>query len=281
MSPQQQSLSHFSAILVDIHGTLIDWESGLYNALRPLLSDMPAASNWTSIDALTAFISVERDLAVSTEKDTKYDNLLAAAYVAFAKRLSNSEAAGAAAVELQEGAGTSTSASGEERRISQETSPSRRFGESVRQWPVYPGIQAALHILAQHYILIGLSHIDSDTLQVAYPILASSSTPHSLFSCILTPQDLGSHALGLFPAALHQIQQRLKIAPSDVLLVGPAFRDDAVNPDLNLAGAWIEREGSQMSGRIEGVRWIWHFDTMKELADTVESSKDCMTPKRR
>ncbi|KAJ3534737.1 hypothetical protein NMY22_g6794 [Coprinellus aureogranulatus] len=52
MSESIGKLTDRKVLIFDVYGTLMDWESGIYNALRPLLSKFPASKNWSRKEAL-------------------------------------------------------------------------------------------------------------------------------------------------------------------------------------------------------------------------------------
>jgi len=67
-------LSAYKVLIFDVYGTLVDWETGIYDALRPIL---PAG--WTRAAALEAYTSVEKDLQAQ-HPELPYRDLLAKAH---------------------------------------------------------------------------------------------------------------------------------------------------------------------------------------------------------
>lgn len=82
-------ITQSKAIIFDVYATLVDWESGIHQALMPILpstSPTTSSSNPASrIDALTAFQSIERSIQV--ENPTMlYRDVLAATHAELLKR---------------------------------------------------------------------------------------------------------------------------------------------------------------------------------------------------
>ncbi|KII92677.1 hypothetical protein PLICRDRAFT_172737 [Plicaturopsis crispa FD-325 SS-3] len=73
-------LTDHKAIIFDVYGTLVDWETGIYNGLLPILP-----THWSRADALKAFGSVESDLQARFPT-MLYRDILAEAHKALAER---------------------------------------------------------------------------------------------------------------------------------------------------------------------------------------------------
>ena len=79
-----RALSDYTALTFDCYGTLIDWESGIWDALQPLIM----ASGRTDIDrttALKAFAVTESTQQAATP-DMLYPQILTHVHRALAKR---------------------------------------------------------------------------------------------------------------------------------------------------------------------------------------------------
>ena len=112
MSPR---LSDFSTLTFDCYGTLIDWETGIWDALQPLLARDPDRAV-TRARVLSAFGELERDQETATPSMV-YEELLAAVHRRLADRF---------------GLPTDDGADGD-------------FGASVPHWPAFPDSACLLY----------------------------------------------------------------------------------------------------------------------------------------
>ncbi len=122
-------LTDYKVLTFDCYGTLIDWESGIFNALKPLLAkvaDEPGRDT-----ALEIFAQYETAQERATP-DKLYSELLSAVH---AQLRSHWDVDGNGELDQQ-------------------------FGQSVPQWPAFPDSAVSLAYLKQHYQLVILSNID-------------------------------------------------------------------------------------------------------------------------
>ncbi|KAL0566935.1 hypothetical protein V5O48_015065 [Marasmius crinis-equi] len=285
MSGSDSQLADFDTIFFDVYGTLCDWETGIYEGLKPLLSQFPTSSAWSRKEALETFTSIESDLQ-SEHPTLLYRDLLAKAHQVLEQRLRG-----------------------------QDTSPSNDsdhtlFGNSIKNWPLFPDTTKALRILSKHYKLCVLSNVDrqsfSHTLaklsdDEAHPELYHpppgesknvnwfpQDTPNSKspFTLILTAQDTGVYKpdLGGFEAALRIVNSEPRFGVSGdgdrggsakerVLWVAQSlFHDVEPATKMGLTSVWIDRAGAAM-GLNAGHTYKWKFGTLGEMADEVEKEK--------
>ena len=133
MSPR---LSRFSTLTFDCYGTLIDWETGIWDALQPLLARNPAV-DVGRVEALAAFADLESDQEAATPTMV-YEEILTVVHRRLADRL---------------GLDTSEAAD-------------RAFGDSVPHWPAFADTAEALRSLARHYKLVILSNISERSFMI-------------------------------------------------------------------------------------------------------------------
>src|ERR1700681_4972116 len=122
-------LGDFAVLSFDCYGTLIDWESGIWTALQPLLGK--AGGGIAREEALAAFGRHESAQQAETP-GLLYSELLAQVH----RRLATEWSA--------------------------DTSPEEdgAFGASVGDWPPFPDTPAALTYLRPFYELVILSNVD-------------------------------------------------------------------------------------------------------------------------
>ncbi|RXW13962.1 hypothetical protein EST38_g11890 [Candolleomyces aberdarensis] len=318
MSASTGKLTDQKVLIFDVYGTLMDWETGLYNGLKPLLSKFAASKGWSRKEALEAFGSVEGDIQ-SQFPEMLYADVLAKCHEVLEERLKalSSQETSAASSTLQgqldssvvdtEGASSSTSAAATAPG-GEESSSHKGFGNSIRNWPIFPDSSSALHSLARHYKLVVLSNVDRDSFQYTHGVLSEGQTPQdptpylnpsesdnphkywhpgpkSPFTLILTAQDTGCYkpALGGFQTALEYIKTHSDLlggtlkededVKSKVLIVAQSLPHDHVPASqLGIKSVWIDRQSAVTCNTLPGQAkpWSWKFETLGELAEVVE-----------
>lgn len=229
-------LTDFKVLTFDCYGTLIDWESGLWSALQPLLA---AAGGTLSRDAvLESFARHEAAQEAETPRMI-YADLLAEVH----RRL---------AAEL--GA-----------RVEEEAH--RRFGASVPDWPAFPDSPEALAYLKRHYQLVILSNVDRTSFA------GSSRRLGVAFDAVFTAQDIGSYKPD--PANFRYLLERLAergVAKETILHTAQSlFHDHAPAQAAGLRTAWIDRRADQSgwgatAAPPEGARWDFRFPSLAAMA---------------
>ncbi len=114
------NLRGYQVLTFDCYGTLIDWESGIWDALQPLL--MTNGSAILREEALRAFATFETEQERSTP-GMLYPDLLTAVHQKIAAHFS----------------------------LDTNQALDDSFGASVPHWPAFPDTADALRILKQHY----------------------------------------------------------------------------------------------------------------------------------
>ncbi|EIM89045.1 HAD-like protein [Stereum hirsutum FP-91666 SS1] len=265
-STSNRPLTSFKALLFDVYGTLIDWETGIYDALLPLFQRSLSSSDALSREYILArYTAVEKSLQ-EAHPSMLYSDLLAESYRVLARDLSQSHSID---TDIEEQA--------------------KSFGQSIPSWPVFPDTVSALHTLSKTYKLVVLSNVDrqsfSGTLKALSYTDPSSGQLRSPFTLILTAQDTGAYKpspLG-FERALKEIAGLVELGEGEdvkeyVLVTAQSlYHDHGPANKIGLhGGAWIDREGAIMGiGKDleEGTRWGWRFSTLGEMADEVEREK--------
>ena len=146
-------LTGFKVLTFDCYGTLIDWESGIFNALMPLVRGANVTE--TGDQLLQTFAKHES----AQEEETPaipYSQLLSVVY----KRL------------------------GKEWDVSVANEEAIIFGAAVPDWPEFPDSVDALQYLKKHYKLVILSNVDRISFRSSNARLKGS------FDAIYTAQSL-------------------------------------------------------------------------------------------
>lgn len=203
-------LSDFKALTFDCYGTLIDWESGMIEGLKPLVAKLERAPSRDAI--LQAHAHHES----STQRQTpakRYPELLAVVY----KRLA------------------------EEWRVPVTWDECLAYGASVPDWPAFPDSADSLAYLKQHFKLVILSNVDNASFT------ASNAKLGVEFDAIYTAEDIGSYkpSPGNFDYMLDNLS-RLGIGKGDILHTAESLFHDHGPANLHgLASCWIYRRHDQ------------------------------------
>jgi 2-haloalkanoic acid dehalogenase type II len=199
-------LTTYRALTFDCYGTLIDWESGLYEALQPLLR---AGAVTRPRDAVLADFARHEAAQEAATPAMLYRGLLAETH----RRLSR------------------------EWGVSVPEDVHVAFGRSVPQWPVFDDTVAALRYLKGHYKLVILSNVDRESFAGSNRRLGVE------FDAICTAEDIGSYKPDLrnFHYLLETVAA-LGVGGHEILHTAQSLHHDHVPAKaLGLATAWIDR----------------------------------------
>jgi 2-haloacid dehalogenase len=193
----------FALLTFDCYGTLIDWEAGIFGALKPVL----AAHGQSISDAELLEIYADAELEAETGDYRPYREVLQSVVRSFGKRLGfmpTSE-------EIQS------------------------LPDSVRAWKPWQDTVAALERLATRYRLAIISNIDDDMFTGTREHLRPVS-----FQNVTTAQQARCYKPGLeiFRLAL----DRSGLPRDRILHVGQSvFHDVVPAQSLGLATVWVNR----------------------------------------
>ena len=199
-------LTDFKTLTFDCYGTLIDWETGMFNALVPLMER--AAGALTRDEVLEAHARHESAQQMTTPT-MQYSELLAVVY----KRLA-------------EEWGTAVS-----------WDECRTYGHSVADWPAFPDSVDALTYLKRHYKLVILSNIDNASFAHSNKRLTVD------FDAIFTAQDVGSYKPSSrnFDYMIDKLAHRGILKPEILHTAESLFHDHVPANRHGLASCWIYR----------------------------------------
>lgn len=203
-------LTDFDTLTFDCYGTLIDWESGIFEGLKPLLER--AGTPLTRNQVLEAHARHESSQQRYTPA-RRYQELLPIVY----KRLA------------------------EEWGLPFTHEECVEYGRSVRNWPAFDDTVAALQYLKRHYKLVILSNVDNETFT------HSNAKLQVEFDAIFTAEDVGSYKPSLrnFEYMLEKLGDR-GIEKAKILHTAESlFHDHKPANECGLASCWIYRRHAQ------------------------------------
>lgn len=228
-------LTDFKVLAFDCYGTLIDWESGIYTALQPLLT--AACVTLPRDEVLEIYARHEADQEEKTP-GMLYSDLLGVVYGRLAEEWKTEVTAGEMA----------------------------RFGTSVPDWPAFPDSAEALHYLKQHYKLIILSNVDRESFK------GSNKRLQVAFDAIYTAQDIGTYkpSPDNFAYLVRQVEAMGFRKPDILMTAQSLFHDHVQANRAGIASAWIDRrhdmEGWGATMKPETLPHIdYHVRSMAEL----------------
>ncbi len=239
-----ERITEFKALTFDCYGTLIDWESGIWDGLQPLLLEN-GADHITRTAALEAFAEVE-SAEQKARPNTLYPEILRAVHEKLANRfdLKTSET-------LDED-----------------------FGASVPHWPAFPDTAGALRLLNKKFKLVILSNVNRDGFR------ASNRKLGVAFDAIYTAEDIGSYKPNPanFTYMLEHLAADHGIQSGEILHTAQSlFHDHVEAKRAGLACAWIDRQGLGDGGHWGATAKVeerpavdFRFPTMMALAEAID-----------
>lgn len=199
-------LSQFKVLTFDCYGTLIDWETGMLAALKPLAK---RASRALGDDDVLAAHARHESFQQTMTPNMNYSCLLAVVH----KRLA------------------------EEWGASSNWDEAQAYGGSIPDWPAFADSAAALAALKRRYKLVILSNVDNASFA------ASNRKLGVTFDAVFTAEDIGSYKPS--PRNFEYMLEKLGgygIQRSEILHTAESlYHDHKPANDFGLASCWIHR----------------------------------------
>ena len=202
-------LDEFTTLTFDCYGTLIDWETGIWDAMQPLM-----AANGADIErgeGLAAYARAESS-AQAEHPGMVYPQILARAHRAMAAELG----------------------------LKTNDELDMAFGASLPHWPAFPDTAGALRKLKRRYKLVILSNVDRAGFA------ASNRKLGVAFDAVYTAEDVGSYKPDHrnFTYLLERLKADLGVSKAQILHTAQSlFHDHVPARTAGLANAWIDRQG--------------------------------------
>lgn len=202
-------LSDFTTLTFDCYGTLIDWETGIWDAFQPLLL-ANGREDILRADLLGVFAGFESRYQ-SDEPGLFYPALLEKCHreVAEHYRMATSDALNGA------------------------------FGASIAHWPAFPDTADALRALKSHYKLVILSNVNRTGFELSNRKLGVE------FDDIITAQDVGTYKPNPrnFEVLMEVMEKKHGVAKNGILHTAQSlFHDHVPATRFGLAKCWIDRQ---------------------------------------
>ncbi|KAM0723068.1 hypothetical protein Q7P37_001268 [Cladosporium fusiforme] len=238
------------ALSFDIYGTLIDWESGIYNAARASAVGpyLPSRSETlTGID--------DHDVKVQAENPT----MLQSDVIAEGFRRYVSDLGIVANGKLSQ---------------AEVDQASKEYGAKIGEYPAFEDTVKAIQTLGKRYKLIPLSNVD----RASFAGTLDGPLNGCHFDAIYTAQDIGSYKPDLknFHYLLEHVKSDFGAEKDELVHVAQSlFHDHRPAKQVSLQSVWVDRKGhigEKTHGRSEEFGYKLRVESLGELAAIVEDA---------
>ena len=194
--------TQFTVISFDCYGTLIDWETGIFSALRPIL----AAHQKKLSDAQLLALYSELESEAEQREYRPYREVLKSVVQGYGRRLEFKPS------EAEEGA----------------------LPASLANWKPFPDTVAALRKLKERFQLAIISNVDDDLFA------ATARRLEVPFDHLITAQQARAYKPSL--KVFNLARQRIGIAPASWLHAAQSVYHDVVPAkSLGISTVWVHR----------------------------------------
>lgn len=203
-------LADFKALTFDCYGTLIDWESGILEVLRPWAARHGVAAH--DAELLAAFAEAESACQHAAPR-ALYRDILRAAHCRIAQRWGKPH----------------------------DPAEADALACSVGDWPAFADTVAALERLKTWHKLVVVSNIDRASFARTQQKLRVD------FDAVITAEEVGAYKpdARMFGRAL-EVLSRWDVHPNEVLHVAQSlFHDHVPAKALGLKTVWVDRRQGQ------------------------------------
>ncbi len=199
-----------TTLTFDCYGTLIDWESGIWDGFQLLL--------WTNNSTIIRKTCLETFAEIESTVQAQHPEMLYPEILRLTHKLFAN-------------------------RFNLKTSPEmdKRFGDFVPFWPAFPDSADMLRRLKSQYKLVILSNVNKDSFAKSNERLGLE------FDTIFTAEDIGSYKPNLQNFAY--MIQNLNCDQEEILHVAQSlFHDIKPATKTGLDTVWIDRQGLTEGG---------------------------------
>jgi len=195
-------LTHFKVLTFDCYGTMIDWETGIFSALRPIL----AAHKKSIADSELLQLYSELEASAEQGEFLRYRDVLQSVVRGF----------------------------GEHLEFVPTDAEVRSLPDSLANWPPFPDTVEALRKLKSRYQLAVISNVDDDLFAATAPKLGVA------FNHVITAQQVGCYkpCMRIFKLA----EERTGVSRDQWLHIGQSIYHDVIPAQsLGIATVWVNR----------------------------------------
>ena len=238
------------ALSFDIFGTLVDWESGIYDAARASAVGPYLPSRSETLNGID-----DHDVEIQSQNPTMLQcDVIAEGLRRYAKDLGI----------VADG------------KLSQDEvdQASKEYGAKIGEYPAFDDTIKAIQTLGERFKLIPLTNVDRESFSrtLAGPLKGCH------FDAIYTAQDIGSYKPDLknFHYLFEHAKSDLGIEKQDLVHVAQSlFHDHRPAKKLDIPSVWVDRKGligEKAHGGSEEFGYKLRVETLGELAAIVEEA---------
>jgi 2-haloacid dehalogenase len=227
--------TRYRALSFDCYGTLIDWETGIRQALQPWAATRRVEAG---TDELLDAFGAHENVIQSESPALAYPLVLAESL----RRI------------------------GADLGVEVSDAEADEFGASVGDWPAFADSASALRRLHERYRLIILSNVDRASFARSNRRLGVT------FDLVLTAEDIGSYKPN--PANFDRLLAdlgTLGVERDQLLHVAQSlFHDHAPAQRIGLASVWIDRYGTPAgtgASPHSDIRTDWRYTSLADFTD--------------
>ena len=238
------------ALSFDIFGTLVDWESGIYDAARASAVGPYLPSRSETLNGID-----DHDVEIQSQNPTMLQcDVIAEGLRRYVKDLGL----------VADG------------KLSQDEvdQASKEYGAKIGEYPAFDDTIKAIQTLGKRFKLIPLTNVDRESFSrtLAGPLKGCH------FDAIYTAQDIGSYKPDLknFHYLFDHAKSDLGIEKRDLVHVAQSlFHDHRPAKKLDIPSVWVDRKGligEKAHGGSEEFGYKLRVETLGELAAIVEEA---------
>ena len=238
------------AVSFDIFGTLVDWESGIYDAARASAVGPYLPSRSETLNGID-----DHDVEIQSQNPTMLQcDVIAEGLRRYVKDLGL----------VADG------------KLSQDEvdQASKEYGAKIGEYPAFDDTIKAIQTLGERFKLIPLTNVDRESFSrtLAGPLKGCH------FDAIYTAQDIGSYKPDLknFHYLFEHAKSDLGIEKQDLVHVAQSlFHDHRPAKKLDIPSVWVDRKGligEKAHGGSEEFGYKLRVETLGELAAIVEEA---------
>ena len=238
------NLTYFRVLSFDCYGTLIDWETGITEGLRPLVT---RSNKQLQRDEVLQSYSHHEATVEEETPAMPYPEVLKTVYDRLARGWN----------------------------IKTGRDEAEAFAASIRNWPAFVDSPSALQYLKKYYKLVILSNVDRESFK------ASNAKLQVDFDYIFTARDIGSYKPNLrnFEYLIEKLGQAGYEKTSILHTAQSLFHDHLPANRFGLASAWIDRRDKQEGfGATPAPAALPHYDfRFTSLGEMAEAHRQSMS----
>lgn len=240
----------FKALSFDIFGTLVDWESGIYNAAKASVVGPYLPSRGETLNGID-----EHDVKVQAEYPTMLQSdVIAEGFRRYVRDLKLVE----------------------DGKLTQEQvdQAAKEYGSKIGEYPAFRDTVEAIQTLGKYYKLIPLSNVDRESF--SQTLAGPLEDCH--FDAIYTAQDIGSYKPDLknFHYLLEHAKSDLGVEKDQLVHVAQSlFHDHRPANSMGIKSVWVDRGGvigEKTHGGREEYGYALRVETLGELAKIVKEA---------